>query len=471
MIDSQERQRQIFSETLFRRARTIDRMFAGLFLFQWFLGIGLAIWISPLAWDGDQSRIHVHVYTSIIFGGLLALYPAVLAWLSPGRTFNRIVIAIAQMGFSVLLIHLTGGRIETHFHVFGSLAFLAFYRDYRPIVVATIVTAADHLLRGAFFPESVYGVLSATPWRAVEHSAWVLFEDVFLFLMIRAALTEMRTLSSQQVSLESSLQHVEQRVKERTLELEQSQRTILEQQQTLLASAKMSALGEMAGGIAHEINTPLAVIQFRADYVRALTKEDEIDRQAVENALENIGVTVGRIAKIVQGLRTFARDGRHDPVESVPLSKIFEDTIALCRERFQNHGVRLDFECPSHVSLDCRSTEMAQVLLNLLNNSFDAVHDQPEAWVRMQAEATPQGVRIRVSDSGPGIPEALREKIMQPFFTTKDIGKGTGLGLSISKGIVEAHGGRLFLDPSSESTCFVLDFPRSEAVLRPKVAA
>ena len=90
------------------------------------------------------------------------------------------------MLMGALLIHLTGGRLETHFHVFGSLAFLAFYRDWRVLVPATIVVALDHLLRGVFWPQSVYGVLVASQWRWLEHSAWVIFEDVFLLVVMPA---------------------------------------------------------------------------------------------------------------------------------------------------------------------------------------------------------------------------------------------------------------------------------------------
>ena len=90
------------------------------------------------------------------------------------------VATFAQMGFSALLIDVTGGRIETHFHVFGSLAFLALYRDWRVLPTATVVVALDHLLRGIWFPESVYGVPFATVWRTAEHSGWVTFEDVVL---------------------------------------------------------------------------------------------------------------------------------------------------------------------------------------------------------------------------------------------------------------------------------------------------
>ena len=105
-----------------------DRMFAGLMAFQWLLGIAFAVLVSPLTWEGDASRTNPHVWAAVVLGGIISLFPALLGWFRPGQTSTRHVIAVAQMLMGALLIHLTGGRIETHFHVFGSLAFLAFYR-------------------------------------------------------------------------------------------------------------------------------------------------------------------------------------------------------------------------------------------------------------------------------------------------------------------------------------------------------
>jgi signal transduction histidine kinase len=179
-----------------------DRLFAGLMAFQWIAGIVFALWVSPLAWFGPLSRTHVHVWAAAIVGAVICLPPALLALLHPGLTSTRYTVAVAQMLIGALLIHLTGGRIETHFHVFGSLAFLAFYRDWRVLVPATIVVALDHMLRGIFWPQSVYGVLAASQWRWLEHAAWVLFEDVFLIVSCRRGLEEMRQTAERTAALE-----------------------------------------------------------------------------------------------------------------------------------------------------------------------------------------------------------------------------------------------------------------------------
>jgi two-component system, sensor histidine kinase and response regulator len=169
-----EHQRALYQQT--------DRMFAVLMTVQWLAGIAMAYWISPLAWTGHTSHFHPHILASLLLGGVISVFPIVLALTRPGELLTRYVIAVGQMLMGALLIHLSGGRIETHFHVFGSLAFLSFYRDWRVLVPATIVVAADHLLRGIFWPESAYGVLTVSGWRWLEHAGWVVFEDIFLVL-------------------------------------------------------------------------------------------------------------------------------------------------------------------------------------------------------------------------------------------------------------------------------------------------
>lgn len=188
-------------------------------LFQWVAGIITAVWISPRTWIGTQSHVHLHVWAAVFIGGVITSFPVLLAWKRPGAALTRHAVAVGQMLTSALLIHLSGGRIETHFHVFGSLAFLAFYRDWRMMISATVVVASDHMLRGLFWPQSVFGVLAASPWRWVEHAGWVVFEDIFLLLSIRQGVAEMRQVAERQASLETLNQGIELVVEERTREL------------------------------------------------------------------------------------------------------------------------------------------------------------------------------------------------------------------------------------------------------------
>lgn len=171
---------ELRKEQLAVRYRKVDRMFAVLLVVQYFAGIVAALLVSPYAWSGKERVLHMHVWVAILAGAGIALLPVILAIFRPGTVLTRHVIAASQMLSSALLIHLSGGRIETHFHVFGSLAFLAFYLDWKVILTATVVVATDHFARGILWPESVFGVANAEWWRFLEHAAWVVFEDIFL---------------------------------------------------------------------------------------------------------------------------------------------------------------------------------------------------------------------------------------------------------------------------------------------------
>lgn len=217
------RVRQLVEEARQRIFRRIDRVFAWLLIFQWLGAVVLAGWVSPRTWEGLDSRIHPHVIGALALGLVIISVPTFLAFTQPGRTLTRHVIAIAQMLISALLIHLTGGRIETHFHVFGSLAFLAFYRDWRVLLTATIVVAADHILRGYFWPESVYGRSSGAEWLWLEHSGWVIFEDIFLIYACFLGQQDLTTTAIRQAELEQAQATIEERVRERTRELRESE--------------------------------------------------------------------------------------------------------------------------------------------------------------------------------------------------------------------------------------------------------
>ncbi len=182
--------------------RSTSRMFAWLMGGQWVFAVGLALVWSPHAWAGNISSTHVHVWTALLLGGVLSALPIALALTRPTATLTRQVMAVAQMLWSALLIHLSGGRIETHFHVFGSLAFLSFYRDWKVLPTATVAVAADHLLRGMLWPQSVYGSANPEWWRVLEHAFWVLFEDGFLLLACLRAARDLRRFAERQAEVE-----------------------------------------------------------------------------------------------------------------------------------------------------------------------------------------------------------------------------------------------------------------------------
>jgi PAS domain S-box-containing protein len=232
------------------------------------------------------------------------------------------------------------------------------------------------------------------------------------------------------------------------------------QRQKLAAAAKMSALGQMAGGLAHEIINPLAIIHGNAQVLKQQAAQNSLNFSNLIDTANTIEQTTDRISKIVKSLRTFARDVAQDPFQKMAIATIVAETAELCRARFESR--KIDFrikEIDPQLEIACRPVQISQVLLNLLNNAFDAVENLTDPWVEISAADDGSYVKIFVTDMGPGIPAGLQEKIFQPFFTTKDIGKGTGLGLSVSSGIIETHSGSLTLDTALAYTRFVARLP------------
>lgn len=248
-----------------------------------------------------------------------------------------------------------------------------------------------------------------------------------------------------------------------------------------LAAAKMASLGEMASGLAHEINNPLAIIAGIAQQLTRHLPTEREENKKILDGLERIDKTTVRIATIIKGLRTFARNAESDAFADAHVETLIEDTLSFCRNKFTNLGIDLQVHITEkNLKLECRETEISQVILNLLNNAVDAVEHLPQKWVRIEAktikvtaklgEPENEIVEISIIDSGSGVPAPIREKIMQPFFTTKDVGKGTGLGLSISIGIAKAHQGILEIDPHHSNTKFFLRLPQKQ-ILKSKIAS
>jgi signal transduction histidine kinase len=252
-------------------------------------------------------------------------------------------------------------------------------------------------------------------------------------------------------------------------QMKKTQLLLEEERLRSLHASKMASLGEMAGGVAHEINTPLAVISTLAGQLSELAQEElqsanpqPISNEFILSHASTIEATSRRIGQIIRGMRTFARDGSQDPEVWIDLAEVLDDTLSLCQESLKAKKITLDIQLPAQVRVRGRPVELSQILLNLISNARDAIDPLNEKWIRIrgekvQTEADAQAfLLLHVQDSGQGIPPEVRNKLFQPFFTTKPVGKGTGLGLGISKKLAEAQGGSLELDSNSAHTDFVL---------------
>jgi signal transduction histidine kinase len=238
-----------------------------------------------------------------------------------------------------------------------------------------------------------------------------------------------------------------------------SESKLLEARARAAQGARLVALGEMSSGIAHEIRNPLAAIHLAAGQI---AEASGVPPQVAQLG-ERIQRIVMRASNIIDALRSFARDASTDPFVVSPVERILADTLELCGKRLTEQGVALTIgKFPADLVIECRPVQLCQVLVNLLGNAYDAVSAASERWVHIEVKTDDEHIEIDVTDSGPGIPAAVKPHIFEPFFTTKTPDRGTGLGLSLSRGLVEAHHGTLELDTASAHTCFVLRLPRAQ---------
>lgn len=228
----------------------------------------------------------------------------------------------------------------------------------------------------------------------------------------------------------------------------------------LVQSSKLASLGEMSAGIAHEINNPLAIISgsagllltFAGDPVKLASKVEAIKKSCV------------RISRIVSSLKKFSRTDDKKNFQINELSKIVGEAIILTQAKSHRHTAPVTLDCRTRALVLCDEVEIEQVLVNLINNAIDAIAEKQEKWVKLTLFEDAGSVVLRVSDSGTGIPEAVCNKIFQPFFTTKKIGEGTGLGLSVAKGILDEHKATITVLNDSLHTCFEIRFPMADSI-------
>ncbi len=249
------------------------------------------------------------------------------------------------------------------------------------------------------------------------------------------------------ISLEAE---VKKRIKENEL-----------QQMAIESTARLSSLGEMAGGVAHEINNPLTIIYGYVTMLRKAVDNNSLSPAKIDLIVEKIEVTVDRITQTIEGLLRLAQNQCESPPQVHSLSLIIRDILAISREKFTRSGIEIKLDIPDYeIKAPCQPAEIGQILINLLNNAYYEIKDRGSPWVKITLKDTPDNMaEIAIIDSGPGIETKIRSKILKPFFTTKPPGKGAGLGLSISQAIAQGHHGQLYLDESSKHTRFVLALP------------
>ncbi len=185
-----------------------DRILGVALIAQWIILVALAFFISPKTWIGASASPNNHLIASIALGGIVALFPFALSRIKAGETITRLSTGIAFALMGGLFVHVGGGRIEYHFHYFASMAILSLYRDWRVLIAATLIAAADHAFRGIFWTQSMYGIETASKLRWIEHAIWLVAEVGFLIYLTHTALVDMKSAANREAELDQAAESI-----------------------------------------------------------------------------------------------------------------------------------------------------------------------------------------------------------------------------------------------------------------------
>ena len=236
-----------------------------------------------------------------------------------------------------------------------------------------------------------------------------------------------------------------------------SQRKVKEQQNQIIKNSNLAVLGEVSSGIAHEINNPLQTLTFQLEILRRSLKNDPGPK--VEDTMSNMHATLSRVAKMVTGLKNLTTKTGPDSPDLIDLGMLIEDVKNVRGPALRDNQISFDFSCPKGIQIKGIYSEVSLVLMNLMNNSIEAVEKADKRWIRINVTQANELVTISISDSGPRIPDMVASQMMRPFYTTKDPSKGAGIGLAIANSIVSKNGGTLYYDAVSPHTRFVIEYP------------
>ncbi|HUR20511.1 MAG TPA: HAMP domain-containing sensor histidine kinase [Vicinamibacterales bacterium] len=447
-----------YQEQIYRRT---DRLFACLMGGQWIAGIVFALVVAPRTWVGAESSTHVHVWAAVFLGGAISLFPALLALLKPGAPVTRYTIASAQMLMGGLLIHLTGGRIETHFHIFGSLAFLAFYRDWRVLVPATIVVALDHFLRGLFWPESVYGVLVPSSWRWLEHAAWVVFEDVFLVMACVRGTKELRKIADDTAVMEEA--HKEQAA--HAVEKDELIARLRLSQQEVEAATR--AKSEFLANMSHELRTPLNAISLYSELLQECAAEEGRNTDVAD--LTKISNASRHLLGLIDGILDLSKieAGKMElNLERLDVREMVVDLVStidpIVRKQDNTLKVTIAQDVPI-MHTDVLKTQ--QILYNLLSNAAKFTSSGRIALDISRGEISGVPcVEFVITDNGIGLTSDQQGRLFRPFVQADmSIARkygGTGLGLALVWRFCRLMGGDVRVDSEiGEGARFAVRLP------------
>jgi len=265
------------------------------------------------------------------------------------------------------------------------------------------------------------------------------------------AISNSLRLIAMQANLRRWNEELEKQVEERTKELKEAQ-------EQLIQAEKLATIGTLAGGVAHEINNPLAAIMTNAQMLLMENLEGD-----VKESVETIEEATKRCREIVQKLMKYSRKSTTEKKrDSIDINEVIEQTISFLRYQLEQENLKVEKELKASHKIEGNSNELSQVFTNLIMNAKDAVqHKNGEGCVWIRSYEKNGAVLVDIEDNGIGIPEDKLGKICDPFFTTKEVGKGTGLGLSIVQSIIQDHGAEMTVTSQvNKGTTIHINFPK-----------
>ena len=441
----------------------------------------ISVGVRP-TFSADKTK-RVRLFNSVLLPAQVALFvmaihnlksgilpPALweLSLVALGRYVNALMkrgkfevardISITALGLLILSMHLMYGvTAHTYHFIFPIVGCMFIFYDRKSSISwfwsIGIIACTDiilSLVSQSWWPARVYPVQSIVSRNLDLLISAGMTAASFAWFRSENKLAEARILEEHDILAATNK------------ELKAAKSCLETQAQAMIYSAKMSALGEMGSGMAHEINNPLTVIMGNTMLLKTMLGNPRADADKMKQLCDTITEYSQRINLVVRALRVYSEDDSSHDFAQFSLHGILRDAYTLIKSKCLSAAIDLRLNMEGRdILFRCKSAELSQALLALLNNAIEATREGTGKWIELSLQIQDDSVTISVENNGPTIRKDLQDKIMQPFFTTKKVGEGMGLGLSMAKTMVSHHRGTLDLDIASPHTRFVIKMPRS----------
>lgn len=406
------------------------------------LGLLSVFFVFPWAAQGNLFMVSINLLLVLVYGGVIYLNR--IGWYDIPKYL--MIICVSTPVFVVT--GMVGLKSHLHFSLIPIAGFSILLFDRReklkilfaigyPLLLLCILLASGFNL----FPNYMGDRLEMLPVYDYFLNFGIIFSTMYCFYRayIRAE-DNFQTLYEEHIK---------------------AQKLLDEERARAIHASKMASLGEMAGGVAHEIDSPLFVIRTLSYKIKTSLSNNEIGPEKAAEYASTISEMCTKISSIIRSLNSFSRSGHEDSPIEAHVKSLIEDALVICKQRLFLKSVSLEVVCPEYPKVICRPVEIGQILINLLNNAYDAIEHVDSPSIRLEVLSDDKKLKIIVEDNGSGIPEHLMPKVFENYFTTKAPGKGTGLGLSISKRLAESNRGSLNYNRAEDKTQFILQLPKA----------